>query len=109
MIKIWDLRVGAAVRTFTGHHQNRHTQIGFGISNCYRYLATGSEDRSAYVYDVGSGQLVEKTKNKDHGDSVTDVAINPKFYEWATSSIDGHVRVYRHPAVKMKGKPPSFR
>lgn len=109
MIKLWDLRVGAAVRTFTGHHQNRHTQIGFGISNCYRYLATGSEDRSAYVYDVGSGQLVEKTKNKDHGDGVTDVAINPKFYEWATSSIDGHVRVYRHPAVKMKGKPPSFR
>lgn len=61
------------------------------------------------MYDVGSGQLVEKTKNKDHGDSVTDAAINPRFYEWATSSIDGHVRVYRHPAVKMKGKPPSFK
>jgi WD40 repeat protein len=104
-IKLWDLRVGNAIRTFSGHHQNRSLTIGFDISNCYRYLLTGSEDRCAYVYDVGSGQLVEKTKNKDHGDSVTDVAINPKFYEWATSSIDGHVRVFRHPATKVgKGK-----
>ena len=76
-------------------------QIGFSVSNCYRYLISGSEDRSAYVYDIGTCQLVDKTKNKDHGDGVTDVAVNPKFMEWATSSIDGHARTFRYPALKM--------
>ena len=82
-------------------------QIGFAVSNCYRYLICGSEDRSAYVYDIGTCQLVEKTKNKDHGDGVTDIAVNPKFMEWATSSIDGHVRTFRNPALKLnKAKNP---
>lgn len=105
-LKLWDLRVGNPVREFTGHHQNRHMQIGFSVSNCYRYLIVGSEDRSAYVYDIGTCQLVDKTKNKDHGDGVTDVAVNPRYMEWATSSIDGHVRTFRNPALKInKAKP----
>jgi hypothetical protein len=62
----------------------------------------GSEDRSAYVYDIGQGQPIGKTKNKDHGDAVTDVAINPIYNEWSTGCIDGFVRTFRHPAVKLK-------
>ena len=76
-IKLWDLRVGQPVRDYGGHHQNRAIQIGFSISNCYRYLITGSEDRSVYVYDIGSGELIDRTKNNQHTDSVTDVAVNP--------------------------------
>lgn len=53
-IKLWDLRVGEPVRDFTSHI-NRAMTIGFEITNCYRYLISGSEDRSAYIYDVGSG------------------------------------------------------
>ena len=101
-IKLWDLRIGTPVREFTGAHQNRSLNIGFSVTNCYRYLVSGSEDRSAYVYDIGSGQVVGKTKNKDHGDAVTDVAINPVFHEWSTGCIDGHVRTFRQPAVKLK-------
>lgn len=52
-IKLWDLRIGAPVREFTGAHQNRSLTIGFAISNCFRYVVSGSEDRSAYVYDIG--------------------------------------------------------
>lgn len=104
-IKLWDLRVGgAAVREFAGGHQNRGMTIGFEISNCYRYLISGSEDRSVYVYDIGSGQVIDKTKNLQHGDSVTDVAVNPEYYEWATSCIDGHVRVFRYPPIKVAVK-----
>ena len=77
-------------------------KIGFEISNCYRYLISGSECRSAFVYDVGSGEMVEKTKNSVHGDAVTDVSFNPVYNEWATSSIDGHVRIFRYPAYKIK-------
>jgi WD40 repeat protein len=56
-IKLWDLRVGSPVREFS-NHQNRAMTIGFDISNCYRYLISGSEDRSVYIYDVSSGQVV---------------------------------------------------
>jgi WD40 repeat protein len=54
-IKLWDLRVGAPVRDFSSGHLNRAMAIGFEITNCYRYLISGSEDRSCYIYDVGSG------------------------------------------------------
>ena len=56
------------------------------------------------MYDIGSGQLVGKTQNRDHGDAVTDVAVNPRYMEWASTSIDGHVRTFRYPAVKNKSK-----
>jgi hypothetical protein len=32
---------------------------------------------------------------------VTDIAVNPEHYEWASSSIDGHVRIFRYPASKV--------
>jgi WD40 repeat protein len=101
IIKLWDLRAGLSpVRTFQGGHSNRHIQIGFEISNCYRYLVSGSENRCAYVYDIGSGQVV-KSVAQGH-EAVTDVSFNPVFNEWATSSIDGHARIYRYPAYKTK-------
>ena len=112
-IKLWDLRIGTPVREFMGGHQNRSLPIGFAVSNCYKYLVTGSEDRAAYVYDIGSGQVMGKTKGKDHGDAVIDVAVNPVAYEWSTACIDGHVRTFREPAVKLKtpkvgGNPPGL-
>lgn len=36
---------------------------------------------------------------------MTDIAINPVYYEWATSCIDGHVRIFRYPAYKIASKP----
>jgi len=65
-----------------------------------RYLITGSEDRGVYIYDIGMQELVHRTKNADHGDSVSDVAVNPRYLEWATGCFDGHVRVFRHPIIK---------
>lgn len=44
-----------------------------------------------------------KTKNKDHGDSVVDVAVNPCYHEWSSGCIDGHVRTFRNPSVKSRG------
>ena len=85
-------------------------QIGFEVSNCYRYLVTGSECRCAFVYDIGSGKVIDKTKNIIHGDAVTDISFNPIYNEWATSCIDGYSRVFRYPSFKQKisnskGKP----
>ena len=69
-------------------------------------MIAGSEDRSVYIYDVGSGQVIDKTKNSDHGDSVIDVAVNPVYNEWATGCIDGHARIFRYPAYRVTKKAP---
>ena len=68
-------------------------------------MVTGSECRSAYVYDVGSGEVIDKTKNALHGDGVTGIGFNPVWNEWSSASIDGHVRTFRYPAFKSKVKP----
>ena len=101
------------MREFMGGHTNRSLNIGFAISNCFKYLVTGSEDRACYVYDISTGKVVGKTKGKDHGDAVIDVAINPVSYEWSSGCIDGHVRTFREPAIKLKtpkqgGQPPGL-
>ena len=101
LIKLWDLRSGLSpVRTYSGGHINRHMQLGFDISNCYRYLVSGSENRNSYVYDIGSEKVIEKV-GVGH-EAVTDVSFNPIYNEWATSSIDGHARMFRYPAFKTK-------
>ena len=46
--------------------------------------------------------MLHKTKNSDHLDSVSDISISPTYFEWATGSYDGHVRVFRHPSKKQK-------
>ena len=36
---------------------------------------------------------------------MTDIAVNPVFYEWASSCIDGYCRIFRYPAYKLAKKP----
>ena len=41
------------------------------------------------------------------------MAINPVAYEWSSACIDGHVRTFREPAIKLKnpksgGNPPAI-
>lgn len=110
-IRIWDLRTCEPVREFNDH-SNRGTTIGCGISNWLRYLISGSEDRAVYIYDLVGGKLLHKTKNSLHSDTVSDISISPAYYEWATGSLDGHVRVFRHPSKNKKpigtNQKPSF-
>ena len=56
-----DLRSCRRVCRFQGHTA-RVQPIGVEFSPCLRYVATGSEDRCAYLYDVrmGSGTYLAK-------------------------------------------------
>lgn len=36
---------------------------------------------------------------------MTDIAVNPEYLEWASSCIDGHIRIFRYPAIKVAKKP----
>ena len=94
VVSLWDLRAPSVVFRYTGH-VNRREQISVALSPCLRYLATGSEDRTARVIDVRGGSEIARLQG--HRDVVSGVAFNPLFSQLATCSFDGAVRFYVDP------------
>uniref|UniRef100_A0A7S3VM98 Uncharacterized protein n=1 Tax=Dunaliella tertiolecta TaxID=3047 RepID=A0A7S3VM98_DUNTE len=90
-LKLWDLRVCRCVRTFGGH-QNSQITVGAAFSPCFRFLACGSEDQAAYLYDIRQGTVLSRLGR--HGSAVTDVAFNPLHPQLAVASQGGHVHFY---------------
>ena len=91
-IKMWDVRSCRCVRTFTGH-KNGSIAANVAFSPCMRYLATGSEDRTAYLFDLRMGTVLHRIRGI-HGDAVMDVAWNPLHPQLATACLDGKVHFY---------------
>jgi len=58
VVALWDLRSCGRVCRFQGHSCRVHP-VGVELSPCLRFVAVGSEDRCAYLFDVrmGSGLL----------------------------------------------------
>jgi len=48
LVALWDLRQPRCVARYTGH-VNRREPVGIALSPCLRYLATGSEDKTARI------------------------------------------------------------
>jgi WD40 repeat protein len=82
---------GGVVKTFSDHI-NRVHRTGVAFSPCMRYVATGSEDRACYIYDVRAGGCVQKLTG--HTDVCSAIAFNPLFPQCATGSLDSTVRFY---------------
>ena len=57
-----------------------------------RYVAAGSEDKCAHVYDIRAGRPAAKVKGAR--DAVAAVAYNPRFPQLAAASYDGTLRFY---------------
>lgn len=91
-IKLWDLRADRCVRRYEGH-QNRAYTCGLDLSPCGRYLATGSEDKTAYIFDLRSGTYCSKLGG--HNDTVSDVAFHPLYPQLVTATLDGKLRLYK--------------
>lgn len=91
-IKLWDIRQRQHIRTLSGAHSNRSHELGASFSPCLRYVACGSEDRAAHIYDLGSGKPVARLTG--HKDVVVDVSWHPLHPQLATASFDGTVRFY---------------
>ncbi|KAG1708317.1 hypothetical protein DVH05_024996 [Phytophthora capsici] len=88
---LWDIRADNCVMRFCEHVNRVHT-LGVAFSPCMRYVATGSEDRAAYIYDIRTGRRLVKLKG--HTDVVTSVAFSPLHPQLATAACDGTVRFY---------------
>jgi len=90
-IKLWDLRTNRCVRRYDGH-VNRSQPVGVAISPCARFIATGSEDRSAYLYDIRGYTFCHRLTG--HTDVVSGVAFHPALPQLVTASLDGRLRFY---------------
>lgn len=71
-------------------------------SPCSSFIATGSTDNTAMVWEVSSGRLMQKMS--DHAHYVQGVAWDPRGRYLSTQSSDRTVRIYKaarsQPAVK---------
>ncbi|KAI9350232.1 quinon protein alcohol dehydrogenase-like superfamily [Obelidium mucronatum] len=103
-IKLWDLRAitrgsgtvsagGGAVMQFLGH-VNRYGKVQCVLSPCGRYVATGSEDKQAYVYDVRGGGAVLTKLREGISDAVMGVDMHPSRSAVAVASSDGRSSVF---------------
>ncbi|XP_053373699.1 WD repeat-containing protein 27-like isoform X2 [Mercenaria mercenaria] len=90
-IKLWDLRTNRCVRRYEGH-LNRVHPCGLSFSPCGRFIATGSEDKCTYIFDMRSGTYLHKLQG--HTDVVSDVTFHPSNPQLYTASLDGHLNIY---------------
>ncbi|XP_054826140.1 WD repeat-containing protein 27 [Eublepharis macularius] len=90
-IKLWDLRTLRCERRFEGH-RNRCHPCGIAISPCGQFIACGSEDKCAYVYEKHSSTYSHKLTG--HSESVINVAFNPSSPQLATATLDGKLQLF---------------
>ncbi|XP_041645071.1 WD repeat-containing protein 27 [Cheilinus undulatus] len=91
-MKIWDLRTLSCVRRYE-NHLNRCHPCSSAVSPCGRFIATGSEDKCAYVYDIRSSSYLHKLQR--HSDTVLNVTFNPATPELLTGTLDGNLQLFQ--------------
>ncbi|GIX66780.1 WD repeat-containing protein 27 [Caerostris darwini] len=90
-IKIWDLRSKECVLCFK-EHKCRSFPCGSMFSPCGKYIATGSEHKSIFIYDLR--RLSYQYKLSDSKvDIFTSVAFSPKS-QLVASSLNGLIYLY---------------
>ena len=94
IITLWDLRQSSPICRYSDH-SNRRESVRCEFSPCLKFLSTGSEDNSCYIYDIrrSSGKDVIKISNVGR-DCVTAVAFHPQQPQMCTSSLDGKIKFY---------------
>ncbi|KAF6723725.1 WD repeat-containing protein 27 [Oryzias melastigma] len=91
-LKLWDLRTMRCVRRYDSHAICCHPCFS-AISPCGRFIATGSEDKCAYIYDIRSSIHLHKLQR--HSDTVFSVAFNPAKPQLLTGTLDGKLRLFQ--------------
>ena len=90
-VLVWDVRSPTVCVRYTDH-TNRRENVECALSPCLRYLACGSEDKSARLVDLRTGR--DLAKYTGFRDVVSAVAFHPLAPQVAVGSYDGSVKFY---------------
>ncbi|XP_031958277.1 WD repeat-containing protein 27 [Corvus moneduloides] len=90
-IKLWDLRTLRCERRFEGHSSRCHP-CGIAMSPCGRFIASGSDDKYAYIYEMRSSTFLHKLGR--HTESVINVSFSPSSPQLTTATSDGKLRLF---------------
>ncbi|XP_042651565.1 WD repeat-containing protein 27 [Tyto alba] len=90
-IKLWDLRTLRCERHFEGH-SSRCYPCGIAVSPCGRFIASGSDDKCAYIYQMRSSSFSHKLRG--HTDSVINVTFSPSSPQLTTATLDGKLQLF---------------
>lgn len=92
-VKLWDPRTSQCAGRFASH-VNRQQSIGVSQSPCGTFLAVGSENKLAYLYDVRKPGGTFLQRFQGHTDIVSHAVFHPRKPYIATASFDGRVRFF---------------
>ncbi|OPJ72792.1 WD repeat-containing protein 27 [Patagioenas fasciata monilis] len=90
-IKLWDLRTLRCERRFEGH-SSRCYPCGIAVSPCGRFIASGSDDKCAFIYEMRSSTFSHKLGG--HTESVINVAFSPSSPQLTTATLDGKLQLF---------------
>ncbi|XP_039425966.1 WD repeat-containing protein 27 isoform X2 [Corvus cornix cornix] len=90
-IKLWDLRTLRCERRFEGHSSRCHP-CGIAVSPCGRFIASGSDDKYAYIYEMRSSTFLHKLGR--HTESVINVSFSPSSPQLTTATLDGKLQLF---------------
>ena len=90
-VSLFDLRTKSEPCLLIGH-VNTGLEVGIAISPCKQYISSGSEDRSAYIWDIRSTKIVQRLKG--FKEVTNDVAWNPAFPQLCVAGNEGHIKFF---------------
>ncbi len=88
-VKVWDIKTGIEIRTFTGH---KDFVISVVFSPNSKKIVSGSKDKTIRVWDVKTGK--EMLTIEGHNSCVNSVAFSPNSKKIASGSDDGTIKVW---------------
>ena len=74
-------------------HVNTALELGAAISPCKQFIASGSEDKSAYIWDIRTGNIMQRLKG--FKEVTNDVAWNPLFPQICVAGNEGHIKFFK--------------
>lgn len=92
-INVWDLRYDKKLFNFR-MHKNTLMPLSSKISPCGRYIATGSEDKAVYFYDIRMPSRLFSRKIIGFSDCVTQLGFKPNVPGIFTATLDNVVTIY---------------
>ena len=93
-IRAWDLRTNQCIVKYS-LHKNSVMPVDCRVSPCGRFVATGSEDKCVYVYDLRGSTRVFVEKIVGFSDVTTRLMFRPSLPELLVSTLDGHLHSFQ--------------